>query len=72
MDVIIETEDKRDKIIWIASGDKDIQVVETKKGFSRSGNYHPINSGRLLISGQIVYRERTSQMAKRAARPSSL
>lgn len=68
MHVIKETEDKRGKIIWLASGDKEIHVVETKKGFSRGGHYHPFDSVHLLISGQIVYREHNLEEGKESSK----
>jgi hypothetical protein len=57
MRVLKETEDRRGKIIWLVSNDKEIHVVETKKGFSRGGHYHPFDSSHVLVSGEIVYRE---------------
>lgn len=57
MHVLKETEDKRGKIVWLVSGNKEIHVVETKKGFSRGGHYHPFDSTHVLVSGQIIYRE---------------
>jgi quercetin dioxygenase-like cupin family protein len=71
MRVLKETEDRRGKIVWLLSGGKEIHVVETKKGFSRGGHYHPFDSMHVIISGQIVYREcgpeggnETSRMVK--------
>ncbi len=57
MYVLKETEDKRGKIVWLMSDGKEIHVVETKKGFSRGGHYHPFDSTHVLVSGQIIYRE---------------
>ncbi len=57
MHILKETEDRRGKIVWLVSDGKEIHVVETKKGFSRGGHYHPFNSIHVLVSGEIVYRE---------------
>lgn len=57
MRILKETEDRRGKIIWLVSDGKEIHVVETKKGFSRGGHYHPYDSTHLLVSGQLIYRE---------------
>jgi quercetin dioxygenase-like cupin family protein len=63
-----ETEDRRGKIIWLDSADKEIHVVETKKGFSRGGHHHPFDSIHLLISGQIIYREYNLEDGKEISR----
>lgn len=68
MRIIKETEDRRGKIIWLNSNDKEIHIVETKKGFSRGGHYHPFDSMHMLISGQIVYREYNLQDGKEISR----
>jgi quercetin dioxygenase-like cupin family protein len=57
MRVLKETEDRRGKIVWLVSDEKEIHIVETKKGFSRGGHYHPFDSTHMLVSGEIVYRE---------------
>jgi hypothetical protein len=57
MRIVKETEDRRGKIVWLLSGDKEIHVIDTKKGFSRGGHYHPFDSTHILLSGYIVYRE---------------
>lgn len=57
MRILKETEDRRGKIVWIVSEGKEIHVVETKKGFSRGGHYHPFDSTHVLVSGHIIYRE---------------
>jgi hypothetical protein len=56
--LIKETEDRRGKIIWLIAGDKEVHIVETKKGFARGGHYHPFESVHLIISGKLVYTER--------------
>jgi hypothetical protein len=55
--IVKETEDRRGKIVWLLSGGKEIHVIDTKKGFSRGGHYHPFDSTHILLSGCIVYRE---------------
>ncbi len=53
-----ETSDIRGKILVLRYGDKRINLVETKKEFSRGGHYHDFESKHILISGTIEYREK--------------
>lgn len=56
-----EANDIRGKILVLRYGDKRINLVETKKGFSRGGHYHDFESKHILISGIIEYREKNLQ-----------
>lgn len=53
-----EASDIRGKIMVLRYGDKRINLVETKKEFSRGGHYHDFESKHILISGTIEYREK--------------
>lgn len=53
-----ETSDIRGKILVLRYGEKRINLVETKKEFSRGGHYHNFESKHILISGIIEYREK--------------
>lgn len=53
-----ETSDVRGKILVLRYGEKRINLVETKKEFSRGGHYHDFESKHILISGIIEYREK--------------
>jgi quercetin dioxygenase-like cupin family protein len=57
-----ESNDIRGKILMLRYGDKRINLVETKKGFSRGGHYHDFESKHILISGTIEYREKNLQI----------
>lgn len=59
-----ETHDVRGKIIFLTYGDKRLNIVEIKKGFSRGGHYHPFDSKHVLISGKIKYREKNLKTDK--------
>lgn len=56
-----ESSDVRGKILMLRYGKKRINLVETKKGFSRGGHYHGFESKHILISGIIEYREKNLQ-----------
>jgi hypothetical protein len=53
-----EASDVRGKIVVLRYGDKRINLVETKKEFSRGGHYHIFESRHILISGTIEYVEK--------------
>lgn len=52
-----EIEDKRGKILVISYDDKQINIMEIKKGFARGGHYHEFETNHTIISGKIEYRE---------------
>ncbi len=56
-----ESNDIRGKILVLRYGNKRINLIETKKGFSRGGHYHDFESKHILISGIIEYREKNLQ-----------
>jgi dTDP-4-dehydrorhamnose 3,5-epimerase-like enzyme len=53
-----EASDARGKILFLSYGDKKINIVEIKKGFSRGGHYHTFETRHFLISGIIEYKEK--------------
>lgn len=53
-----EAGDVRGNILVLKYGNKRINLVETKKGFSRGGHYHVFESRHILISGTIQYVEK--------------
>jgi quercetin dioxygenase-like cupin family protein len=53
--------DIRGKVAFLRYGNKRINLVETKKGFSRGGHYHDFESRHILISGLVEYREKNLQ-----------
>lgn len=52
-----ETNDVRGRIVWLASENKEIHLVEVKKGYARGGHYHPFPSTHFIASGRVIYRE---------------
>jgi dTDP-4-dehydrorhamnose 3,5-epimerase-like enzyme len=50
--------DARGKILFLNYGDKKINIVEIKRGFSRGGHYHTFKTRHFLLSGTIEYREK--------------
>lgn len=52
-----EVEDKRGKILMVTYNDKQINIVEIRKGFARGGHYHEFETSHSIISGKIEYRE---------------
>ncbi|WKT57440.1 hypothetical protein QVH35_08575 [Candidatus Nitrosotenuis chungbukensis] len=59
-----EASDVRGKILMLRYGNKRINLVETKKGFSRGGHYHDFESKHFLMSGLIEYREKNLQIGE--------
>ena len=53
-----ETDDARGKILFLNYGDKKVNIVEIRKGFSRGGHYHTFKTRHFLLSGTIEYREK--------------
>ncbi|HXG73251.1 MAG TPA: hypothetical protein VNK44_00335 [Candidatus Nitrosotenuis sp.] len=49
--------DARGTIVFLSYGDKKINVVEIKKGFSRGGHYHTFQTRHFLLAGTIEYRQ---------------
>ena len=50
--------DVRGKILFCSFGEKLLNFVETKKGFSRGGHYHEFQSDHILLRGKIEFKER--------------
>lgn len=50
-------EDARGKILFLKYGDKNVNVIEIKKGFARGGHYHKSDTSHFLLSGKIEYHE---------------
>lgn len=53
-----EASDVRGSVIFMSYGDKKVNLVEIKSGFSRGGHYHDFASSHHIISGKIEYREK--------------
>jgi len=49
--------DIRGIIVFCSFGKLIIHFVETKKGFSRGGHYHPFKSDHFLLRGKIQFKE---------------
>ena len=50
-------EDNRGKILFLKYNNKNINLIEIKKGFARGGHFHKTNTNHFLISGKIEYHE---------------
>ena len=50
-------EDSRGKIFFCKYDDIFVNMVETKKSFSRGGHYHPFKSIHFLLKGKIEFKE---------------
>ena len=50
-----EVEDKRGKILFLSFENKQINILELKKGFSRGGHYHKSPTKHFIIYGKIEY-----------------
>ncbi|MGB9002907.1 MAG: hypothetical protein WCC52_03780 [Nitrosotalea sp.] len=51
-----EVEDARGRIIFLSYDDKQVNMVEMRKGFSRGGHYHKAPTKHIVIIGRIEYR----------------
>jgi len=51
-------DDIRGRIIFCKYGDLSLNIVETKRGFSRGGHYHDFDSEHFLLSGRVEFREK--------------
>jgi hypothetical protein len=51
-----EAGDVRGKILFLTYGDKKINLLELRKGYSRGGHYHKFPTKHLIIFGKIEYR----------------
>ena len=49
--------DSRGEIFFCKYGNIFVNMVETKKGFSRGGHYHPFKSNHFLLRGKIEFKE---------------
>jgi quercetin dioxygenase-like cupin family protein len=49
--------DPRGRILFCQYGDISVNLVETKKGFSRGGHYHKFKSDHILLQGKIEFKE---------------
>lgn len=50
--------DQRGTIVFLEYGDKKINLVEIKKGFSRGGHYHTFKTRHFILSGKISYHQK--------------
>jgi len=53
-----QLEDLRGKIYFCKFGEKNVNLIEIKKGFARGGHYHKFNSEHIFLSGKIEYLEK--------------
>jgi len=51
-------EDVRGKIFFFSYGNKQINVIEIKKGYSRAGHYHEVVTSHTVTVGKIEYKEK--------------
>lgn len=65
-----ETEDIRGKILWLFSDnrEKEIHIVEIKKGFARGGHSHPFDSIHVVTAGRVLYKEYDIKNSKEDSR----
>lgn len=56
-----EASDARGKIVFLKYGQKNLNIVEIKKGYSRGGHYHTFETTHFLLSGTIECREKNIQ-----------
>ena len=50
--------DPRGKIFFCKLGNKNVNLIEIKKGYARGGHYHKFNSEHIVLSGKIKYLEK--------------
>lgn len=63
-----EASDARGIILFLKYGQKNLNVVQIKKGFARGGHYHTFETTHHLLSGTIEYREKNMQTGHESIR----
>lgn len=63
-----EATDVRGKILFLSYGQKKINLVEIKKGFSRGGHYHDFDTTHYVLTGKIEYREKDIKTGREQTR----
>jgi quercetin dioxygenase-like cupin family protein len=53
-----EASDVRGTVLFLSYGDKKLNIVEIKQGFSRGGHYHPFDTVHHVILGKLECREK--------------
>jgi len=48
--------DPRGRILFCKYGHLSINIIETKKGFSRGGHFHEFSSIHFLLKGDIIFK----------------
>ena len=56
LDFVKSVYDKRGRIFFCKYGDLSVNIVETKKGFSRGGHFHKFPSTHFLLKGNIDFK----------------
>lgn len=59
-----EVKDVRGKIAIFSVGDRQVNVVEIKKGYSRGGHYHDFATSHTVVVGKIEYTEKDTKTGK--------
>lgn len=57
LEFIKHVNDIRGIILFCSFGEKCLNFVETKKGFSRGGHYHKFKSDHMLLRGKIEFKQ---------------
>ncbi len=60
--------DYRGKIIFLSFGNKKINLIEIKKGFSRGGHFHDFHTSHYLVSGKVRYQETDVDTGRKSSR----
>jgi len=57
-------EDVRGKIVFFSYGNKQINVIEIRKGYSRGGHYHEVSTSHTILVGKLEYKEKDIETGK--------
>lgn len=52
-----QASDIRGAILFLKYGEKNLNIVQIKKGFARGGHYHTFETTHHILSGSVEYRE---------------
>ena len=56
LEFVKSVQDKRGRIFFCKYGDLTVNIVETKKGFSRGGHFHKFPSNHFLLKGDVDFK----------------
>lgn len=60
LELVKTIEDPRGRMFVFRMGDSEVNLIETRKGFSRGGHFHSKDTSIHIFGGRVEYREEDS------------